>query len=202
VRVGRCLKKAYCYFFYDAIPTISARKRFEFLQEFEELASGFHLAMQDLQLRGAGNLLGPQQHGFIRNVGSELYFSLLEKAIAKIKNIPVKEETKLKLISGGKFIPHNYVLSDEERFHLYLRISRIKNLAALKEFKEELEDRFGPIPSPLSELLKTVRLKIHATNKNITTIEEVKNGFVVTWPQKSKFFQGSFDDLLKEISKS
>ncbi|MCD6422995.1 MAG: DEAD/DEAH box helicase [Elusimicrobia bacterium] len=201
-RVGRGIKKAYCYFFYEAIPTILARKRFEFLEEFEELASGFHLAMQDLQLRGAGNLLGPQQHGFIRDVGSQLYFSLLEKAIAKIKNVPVKEETKLKLISGGKFIPHDYVISDDERFHLYLRISRIKTLSILKEFEEELKDRFGPIPLPLSELLKTVRLKIHATNKNISTIEEVKNGFIITWTQKSKFFQGNLDDLIKEISKN
>jgi len=200
-RIGRGVRKAFCYFFYGgAGGTGAARRRFELLQEFGELSSGFRLAMADMELRGAGNVFGPQQHGYIKTVGTELYFKLLEKAIYRAKGLTVPAACEIKFISGGRFIPADYVSSSDERFRLYIRLSRLSDIAQLRRFKEELADRFGPLTDAAEGLLDSVMLKILATKRKISRIEESRNGFILVKGNSSKLFSGNLKSLIKELT--
>ena len=200
-RIGRGVRKAFCYFFYgDAIGRGSARRRFELLQEFGDLSSGFRLAMADMELRGAGNVFGPQQHGYIKTVGTELYFKLLEKAIYRAKGLTMPAACEIKFISGGRFIPDGYVSSSDERFRLYIRLSRISDIFQLRRFEEELVDRFGFPPADVTRLIDSVMLKILATKRRINRIEETQNGFIFAKGDSSKFFSGDLKSLIKELT--
>jgi len=199
-RIGRGVRKAFCYFFYSDISRGSARKRFELLQEFGDLSSGFRLAMADMELRGAGNVFGPQQHGYIKTVGTELYFKLLEKAIYRVKGLTMSVACEIKFISGGRFIPAGYVSSQDERFRLYIRLSRLSDIFQLRRFEEELVDRFGAPPPNVRRLLGSVELKVLATKRKIGRIEETPNGFILAKGDSSKFFSGNLESLVKELT--
>ncbi len=174
-RVGRSNRKAFCYLL--SPPTIGltadARKRLSTLEEFSELGDGFKVAMRDLDIRGAGNLLGSEQSGFISDLGFEMYHKILDEAIQELKESDFKElfirelsevikplvqdcsiETDLEVI-----IPEDYISSTTERLRVYSQLDNIKDEAALQEFKVMLEDRFGPLPEPVLELINTVRLR-------------------------------------------
>ena len=200
-RIGRGMRKAYCYFFYGSLVS-PARKRMEFFQEFEDLSSGFRLAMRDLELRGAGNILGRQQHGYIKQVGEELYFALLEKAVSKLRGIPRVRTCELKFISGGRFIPERFVGNQDERFRLYIRLSRISSESALNEFEEELVDRFGSLPLPVKELIDATRLRVVAQNVGVYQIEEASNGFIVRKAKSVIFFKGGMRELTERLKEN
>ena len=174
-RVGRSNRKAFCYLL--SPPTVGltadARKRLATLEEFSELGDGFKVAMRDLDIRGAGNLLGAEQSGFITDLGFEMYHKILDEAIQDLKenefrNLFTQElsqvtkplvqdcsiETDLEII-----IPETYVASTTERLRLYSQLDNIKNEEELAEFKAMMEDRFGPIPDSVTELIATVRLR-------------------------------------------
>ena len=174
-RVGRSNRKAFCYLL--SPPTIGltadARKRLSTLEEFSGLGDGFKVAMRDLDIRGAGNLLGSEQSGFISDLGFEMYHKILDEAIQELKENEFKDlfvrelsevtkplvqdcsiETDLEVI-----IPDDYISSTTERLRIYSRLDNIKDEAALQEFKAMLEDRFGPLPEPVVELVNTVRLR-------------------------------------------
>ena len=174
-RVGRSNRKAFCYLL--SPPTIGltadARKRLSTLEEFSELGDGFKVAMRDLDIRGAGNLLGSEQSGFISDLGFEMYHKILDEAIQELKESDFRElftrelsevtkplvqdcsiETDLEVI-----IPETYISSTTERLRIYSQLDNIKDEPALQEFKVMLEDRFGPLPEPVSELINTVRLR-------------------------------------------
>ena len=155
-------------------------------------------------MRGAGNILGPQQHGYIKQIGEELYFTLLEKAISKLKGIPQPRRCELKFITGGRFIPQQYVESQDERFRLYIRLSRITTETALLEFEDELKDRFANPPPPVAELIDATRLGIVARTAGIFRIEEAPNGFILEKAGGSlpfRFFAGSVRELTEKIKK-
>jgi len=177
-RVGRSNKKAYCYLLTSPAAglTSDARKRLGTLEEFSELGDGFKVAMRDLDIRGAGNLLGGEQSGFITDVGFDMYHQILDEAIRELKETEFKElfendvnlkpflpdctlETDLQIM-----IPETYVSNISERLSLYSELDSIKEEETLNKFLQNMVDRFGPAPKEVKELLKTVRLRWMAEN--------------------------------------
>ncbi len=174
-RVGRSNKKAFCYLLTPSpsLLTADSRKRLAALEEFSELGDGFKVAMRDLDIRGAGNLLGGEQSGFITDLGFDTYHKILDDAIQELKETDFKElfsaelEEKAKLIVQDCvietdleiLIPDRYVNNISERLQLYSRLDNIGNEDELKIFTDEIKDRFGPLPSPTEELVNTVRLR-------------------------------------------
>ena len=172
-RVGRSNKKAFCYFITPPLNSISddSRKRIKAIEAYSELGSGIKIAMKDLEIRGAGNLLGAEQSGFINNIGFETYQKILKEAMSELSN---QEFENLKIESSSllgnlndanietdisALIPDDYVNIISERMNLYKRISLLKNEFELKEFKREINDRFGKIPKEVKNLFELIQVK-------------------------------------------
>lgn len=174
-RVGRSNKKAYCYLFSPPMSTLTsdARKRLKTLEEFSDLGSGFHIAMRDLDIRGAGNLLGAEQSGFIVDIGYETYQKILEEAIIELKETDFKDvfaeelektprlyvrdvtiETDVEML-----IPERYVNSIQERLNLYTELDRLETEDQVDAFSSNLRDRFGRMPAEVKELFEGLRLR-------------------------------------------
>ncbi len=174
-RVGRSNKKAFCYLLTPpaSLLTADSRKRLAALEEFSDLGDGFKVAMRDLDIRGAGNLLGAEQSGFINDLGFDTYHKILDDAIQELKETEFKELFASELAQKVKLlvqdcsvetdleilIPEWYVSSITERLQLYARLDNIKNENELTAFTTELRDRFGEIPEPVHELVHSVRLR-------------------------------------------
>ena len=173
-RVGRSNKKAYCYLFSAPMSTLStdARKRLRTLEEFSELGSGFQIAMRDLDIRGAGNLLGAEQSGFINEIGFETYQKILEEAVMELKETEFKDLFEDQMGDRHSYvrdvtidadvemlIPDEYVESIQERLSLYTELDSIETEEALAEFETQLRDRFGKIPPQVKELFEGLRLR-------------------------------------------
>jgi len=171
-RVGRSNKKAFCYLLAPgmSILTDEARKRLRAIEEFAELGSGFNIAMRDLDIRGAGNILGAEQSGFITEIGFEMYHKILDEAILELKEQEFKDlyqaehpvdfirdcviETDLEIL-----IPDHYITSIAERLNLYKEMDSIESDDELELFGARLTDRFGPLPEQTKELIQTIRLR-------------------------------------------
>ncbi len=173
-RVGRSNKKAFCYLFCPplSVLTSEARKRLTTIEEFSDLGSGFSIAMRDLDIRGAGNILGGEQSGFITDIGYETYQKILDEAIQELKETDFKELFKEDLLKERKFvrdvhletdiemlIPDNYVNNIQERLNLYTELDKINNEDELAQFAKRTEDRFGKLPKELRALFEALRLR-------------------------------------------
>lgn len=173
-RVGRSNKKAFCYLLAPSISTLptDSRKRLQTLEQFSELGSGFQIAMRDLDIRGAGNLLGGEQTGFMADIGFETYQKILDEAIRELKRTSFKDVFKEEISQQDDFvsdctidtdleilIPDNYVESITERLSLYTRLDNCENEKELQAFEKELTDRFGPVPTEVEDLVITVRCR-------------------------------------------
>ncbi|HZY80503.1 MAG TPA: transcription-repair coupling factor [Cyclobacteriaceae bacterium] len=174
-RVGRSNKKAFCYLLTPPTSVLSSdsRKRLSALEEFSELGDGFKVAMRDLDIRGAGNLLGAEQSGFINDLGFDTYHKILDDAIQELKETEFKDlfanelAEKAKLIAQDCvietdleiLIPESYVSNTSERLQLYATLDNIKNEESLGQFKNSLQDRFGEIPPSVDQLVNSVRLR-------------------------------------------
>lgn len=174
-RVGRSNKKAFCYLLTPPTSVLSSdsRKRLSALEEFSELGDGFKVAMRDLDIRGAGNLLGAEQSGFINDLGFDTYHKILDDAIQELKETDFKDlfanelAEKAKLISQDCvietdleiLIPETYVSNTSERLQLYATLDNIKNEESLAQFRDSLKDRFGEIPPSVVQLVNSVRLR-------------------------------------------
>lgn len=174
-RVGRSNKKAFCYLLTPpaSLLTADSRKRLAALEEFSELGDGFKVAMRDLDIRGAGNLLGGEQSGFITDLGFDTYHKILDDAIQELKETDFKNLFAEELAEKAKLIvqdcvietdleiliPETYVNSTSERLQLYSRLDNIKNEEQLAKFTDEIRDRFGSIPPSVNELINSVRLR-------------------------------------------
>lgn len=174
-RVGRSNKKAFCYLLTPpaSLLTSDSRKRLAALEEFSELGDGFKVAMRDLDIRGAGNLLGAEQTGFISDLGFDTYHKILDDAIQELKETDFKELFAAELSEKAKLIvqdcvietdleiliPETYVNSTTERLQLYARLDNIKDEVQLEKFTAEVRDRFGPVPPSVEELINSVRLR-------------------------------------------
>jgi transcription-repair coupling factor (superfamily II helicase) len=208
-RVGRSNRKAFCYLItppFDMM-TSDARKRLEAIEQFSDLGSGFQIAMKDLEIRGAGDLLGGEQSGFINEMGFETYQKMMQEALEELKddenfeNLFENEEDRNKLFKSVKevnidtdlelMLPDFYVSSTEERLSLYQKLAEIDNEKDLEKFESELKDRFGNLPSEAVNLLKSVALKWLAAEIGFEKIV-MKNGiFLGYFPSnpQDKFYQ-------------
>lgn len=181
-RVGRSNRLAYAYLTYrrEKVLTEVAEKRLQAIREFTELGSGFKLAMRDLEIRGAGNVLGPEQHGFIVSVGFDLYVQLLEEAIREMKGEvkPPEPAPVIVDIPVDAFIPEDYVPDPRQKIDLYKKIAAIETLEDADDVAEEILDRFGNPPLAVQNLLAVARVKIRARQIGISTISQEKDRLV------------------------
>ncbi len=174
-RVGRSNIRAYAYFLIPGEEVIleEAKMRLQAIQEMSYLGAGFRLALKDLEIRGAGNLLGTEQSGYIHAVGFDLYMEMLEKAVAELQGKKVEEEIDPSIrLRVNAFIPEDYVDDVTLRLTLYRRIASLKTEDALKTFESEIQDRFGKFPIEVKYLLDIMRLRIQARHLSITNIRD------------------------------
>ena len=215
-RVGRSNKKAFCYFItpeYSAMTT-DARKRITALEQFTELGSGFNIAMKDLEIRGAGDLLGGEQSGFINDIGFDTYQKILNEAIEELKESEFadlyKDDGKPKKFVKDITIdtdfellfPDDYVNNITERLNLYTKLNAIKTEEDLAKFETEIIDRFGELPTQVLDLLDSVRLKWIATKMGIEKLI-MKQGKLIGYfiqDQQSAFYQSAdFSKVLQFV---
>ncbi len=176
-RVGRSHIRAYAYFLIpgEDIITEEARKKLQAIQELSYLGAGFRLALRDLEIRGAGNLLGPEQSGHIEAVGFDLYVEMLEQAVAELKGEKVTPKIDPVLDLRIKaVIPEHYIENAELRLSLYRKISLAKDSAYLGDLREELKDRFGASPEETRRLLEIMELKVLAKGLAVTRIQSIE----------------------------
>ncbi|MFO7768213.1 MAG: transcription-repair coupling factor [bacterium] len=172
-RVGRSSQKAHAYFLVPPGRRITrdARRRLQAIQEHTDLGAGFHLAMRDLEIRGAGNLLGPQQHGNIRAVGFDLYRQMLEEAVAEIRGTPEAAWSPPRLeLPGDAYLPEGYVDSSSLRVDFYRRAVEARTLEDVAALHEELRDRFGPLPGPAAALLDASALRVSGAELGLDSL--------------------------------
>jgi transcription-repair coupling factor (superfamily II helicase) len=183
-RVGRERQQAYAYLLLPADGRVDeqAQRRLRVLQELTELGSGFKLALRDLEIRGAGNLLGPQQHGHIAAVGYDLYSKLLAEAVRELRGEPAAEavEPVISMNAEG-LLPEEYVPEVNQRLALYKRLAAAESAEAVGELRAELTDRFGPMPALAEQLLDTVRIRVAARALAIEKVEVGEGKALVTF---------------------
>ncbi len=176
-RVGRSNLKAYAFFLApgEALMTEEAIKRLQAVQEMSYLGAGFRLALKDLEIRGAGDVFGAEQSGHIHDVGFDLYIEMLERAVAELKGIEIKEDLDPVIeLKTSAFIPEEYIEDITLRLSFYRRLASMKTEKEIMEFESELRDRFGIHPEEVIRLLDVVRLKVLARQLSITKIQEVE----------------------------
>ncbi len=172
-RVGRSNHKAYAYLLVPPFESINpqAKKRIRAIQQYTELGSGFYLALRDLEIRGAGNILGPQQHGFIEEIGFDLYCQLLEEAVRELKGEEIKKSPAVKLeIDSDLYLPPDYIEDGQQRMEIYKKLSEVKREEQIEDLRVELKDRFGLLPREAEELLKVAELKLLCQEKEISKL--------------------------------
>ncbi len=177
-RVGRAEERAYAYLLVPPVRllTDTARKRLKAIEQHTELGSGFKLAMKDLEIRGAGNLLGPQQHGFIEEVGFDLYCKLLEETVAELKGEAPSRLPEVKLEYDGDFyLPDDYVEHPQQRVEIYRKLSEAAGQADLQSLRAELIDRFGRFNDSVENLLDLIAVRIAAGERRISSVK-IYNG--------------------------
>jgi transcription-repair coupling factor (superfamily II helicase) len=162
-RVGRSHERAYAYLFYppDRSLTEGAHERLKTIAEHAGLGSGFRIAMRDLEIRGAGNLLGDEQHGHIAEVGFDLYVKLMASAFDEAKGLPYEQDTEVRIdLPLNAFIPKDYVRDENLRLEAYRRIAGAKDPQDLADVRKEIEDRYGsPLPAPVEALFEVAELR-------------------------------------------
>jgi len=180
-RVGRYKHRAYCYLLLDPNKSLSpnAAKRLHAIEEFSDMGAGFAIAMRDLEIRGAGNILGTEQSGHISAVGYELYCELLEQAVRKLKKMPPRRFADVHIdLPGEAYIPRRYVPDMRLKIDLYRRLGRVGSTEELNDLVAELADRFGPPPEPLDRLLSLVEIRLLAQRWAIESIHK-EDAFLV-----------------------
>ena len=190
-RVGRSRRRAYAYFMYrpDKMLSEAAEKRLKAIEEFTELGAGFKLAMRDLEIRGAGNLLGSQQHGNIASVGFGMYVSMLEEAIAKAQNKEVEREVSIDPaidLEVDAFIDDAYIKDSARKISVYQRLLHIKSKEQLDDMTDELIDRFGTPTDPVDRLLRIAQIKEQARLLGIKSIVRRDQQLTIHWHDDSK----------------
>lgn len=228
-RVGRSNKKAFCFLLAPPVTLLTpeARRRLKAIEDFSELGSGFNIALQDLDIRGAGNLLGAEQSGFIGDLGFETYQKILDEALIELKQNELKDlykeneenltDTPKEDLSSIRFvsdcnidtdleilIPENYIENVSERINLYRTIDGLQTEEQLSEFEDSLVDRFGPIPQPTLELLKVVKLRWLAIELGMEKLF-LKNNRLTAYfiaDNESLFYQSQkFQNILKGVQR-
>lgn len=221
-RVGRSDRKAYCYLLSppDELLTSDARRRLRAIEEFSDLGSGFNIAMQDLDIRGAGNLLGAEQSGFIADIGFETYQKIMNEAIAELRAeglevaglTPPEQDVvaQMRFIDDASVeidveaeLPDSYVRQPAEKLRLYRELDMTRDEAALQQFETQLVDRFGALPRAARELLNVVRLRWEAIRLGMERVK-VKNGLLIVQfvgEANSPYYKSdTFMELLRRVT--
>jgi transcription-repair coupling factor (superfamily II helicase) len=182
-RVGRRGQRAYAYLLYprDRRLTDEAYERLKTIGEFTDLGSGFKIAMRDLEIRGAGNLLGEAQSGHIAAVGFDLYCQMVVEAVGELKGEPVPEPSDLTIdVPVDANLPRDYVARDDVRMEAYRRLAAVTTPADVDDIREEWEDRYGPPPKPAVALLDVARLRAECARVGVTGITVQRNTARIT----------------------
>lgn len=200
-RVGRSNKIAYAYLMYkrDKVLNEVAEKRLQTIREFTEFGSGFKVAMRDLELRGAGNLLGAEQHGHMESVGYDMYCKLLDEAVRKLKGEDVSENFETGIdVDVNAYIPDFYIKDEKQRLEIYKKIAAVTTTEDYYDIQEEIEDRFGDIPKTVQTLLEIVLIKANAHNLGITNIVQKGNNIVVSFKADANIDPTKLTKLISE----
>ncbi|MBS7298268.1 MAG: transcription-repair coupling factor [Eubacteriales bacterium] len=188
-RVGRSTRSAYAYMTYkrDKVLSETAQKRLSAIREFIEFGSGFKIAMRDLEIRGAGNILGAQQHGHMDSVGYDMYCRLLSESVKEVRGEQTKSETDVLIdISVDAYIPEKYIRNQNQRIDTYKQIAAINSDDDAAEVIDEIIDRFGDIPKAVLNLIKISEIKVVASECGVVEISEKQGGrFVITFEKDS-----------------
>ena len=200
-RVGRSNRNAYAFLMYkrDKLLKEVAQKRLEAIKEFTDLGSGFKIAMKDLEIRGAGNVLGKVQHGHMAAVGYDLYCKMLNEAVKQLKGLPVEQtdfDTVLD-VDINAFIPAEYVMNETQKLDIYKRISYIENDEECEDMRTELQDRFGTIPLPAQNLLRISLLRARAHRLYVEEVKGRKDRIELVMNRNAKIKSENIPDLLE-----
>ena len=217
-RVGRSNRKAFCYLLAPPLSVLTpeAKRRLKAIEEFSELGSGFNVAMRDLDIRGAGNMLGGEQSGFISEIGYEMFHKILDEAIRELKDSDFRElftddgESSTSVFAGDCqidtdleiLIPSEYVSNITERLHLYKEIDELENEQQVLTYIDNLRDRFGPVPAQVQELMNAVRIRWKARAVGIEKIVLKANTFkayFISDPESPFYSSGVFKDLITYV---
>jgi transcription-repair coupling factor (superfamily II helicase) len=217
-RVGRSNKRAFCYLFAPPLSVLTpeAKKRIKTLEEFSDLGSGFQIAMKDMDIRGAGNLLGAEQSGFIADIGYETYQKILEEAVVELKETDYKELFQEENAKKQMFvrdvdidtdiemlIPDNYVSNIQERLILYTELDKLESEADITKFNAMLKDRFGPVPAQVNELFDGLRIRIIAKKLGFERVilkNRKMNCYFITNAQSIYFETQIFQNILQYVA--
>ncbi|MCX7842309.1 MAG: transcription-repair coupling factor [Clostridia bacterium] len=184
-RVGRSNRVAYAYVTYkkDKVLSEAAEKRLNAIREFTEFGSGFKIAMRDLEIRGAGNLLGPEQHGQMETVGYEMYCKLLEEAVRELKGEETaREETEISIdLNVSAYIDDSYISSESQKIEMYKKIASIQDENDAIDIQDELADRFGEIPKPVDNLIQIACIKAIARKLGFTGIQQKGDAVILRY---------------------
>jgi len=215
-RVGRSHQKAFCYLLVPSVHSLTreARQRLQAVEEFNELGSGFNIAMRDLDIRGAGSLLGAQQSGFIADVGYDTYHKILDDAVQELRAeefaevfdgdeaIPPAPETQVD-VEEDAYIPEDYLANNVERLNLYRRISEATDEEALHALRDEFADRFGPPPAEVDNLIRAAELKLQVHTLRLTKVLYKNERLFLYFPTQDAdpyFYDQVFHKLLEKLS--
>jgi transcription-repair coupling factor (superfamily II helicase) len=201
-RVGRSNLRAYAYLLIPRVKTLTqtARKRLKALEQFTQLGSGFHLALRDLEIRGAGNLLGPQQHGFIEEVGFDLYCKLLDEAVKQLKGERIERLAEVKMeFDLDIYIPESYISDSQQRVEIYRKLSEAQSVEEVKGVEAEVIDRFGTLPQEVEDLLNFTCAKIAASHLGIARVSLQKELLSLHFSEDKKLGKKEIEKMRANI---
>ena len=204
-RVGRSGRTAYAFLMYrrNQILREVAEKRLRAIREYTDLGSGFRIAMRDLEIRGAGSILGKAQHGHMQAVGYDLYCKMLNTAVKYAKGEPVEEERTVRVnLSADAFLPESYIINEEQKLEIYKKIAAIESTDDYDDIKEELTDRFGEIPAPAGNLLRIALIRSVAARIGITEIIGLPGTIRFYMDPKAKVRGENIPALLRDRGKN
>jgi len=202
-RVGRSNHRAYAYLMIPASGAVApdARKRLTVISEYTALGSGFHIAMRDLEIRGAGNLLGPQQHGFMAAVGFDLYCRLLQEAIQELKGEAIDDRPEPTIdLRVGAYIPDEYIIDRKLKIGFYQRLSQVTDEEDIEGIREEMRDRFGRLPDPTQILFNLVSIKQGAQKAGLKSLTVRNDGLMITYPEGQYPTKRQIADITRDAS--
>ncbi len=203
-RVGRSSRSSFAYLMYRKNKVLQevSEKRLQTIKEFTEFGSGFKVAMRDLEIRGAGNLLGAEQHGHMDTVGYDMYCKLLDQAVLELKGEKVKEEFETLIdVTINAYIPESYIVNEEQKLDMYKKISEIQNQNDFFDVQDELEDRFGTIPNAVQNLLDIAIMKSVAHSIGVISVIQRGENIVVKFKPDAEVDVAKLLEVIKENSK-
>ena len=213
-RVGRSTRQAFAYFILPSVSGITkkALRRLQAIEEFTEIGAGFNLSMRDLEIRGAGNLLGKEQTGFINEIGFELYLKMIDQAVEELKYLEFKEifktlpktEERTETTLDTYFdigIPDTYMPEQTDRLNFYTALYAVKTIQELNELVEEMIDRFGTIPVLVNRLILAAKLRFYASHALFERIIVQRNVVIIILPkgEKEEYYKYKFVEMMRFI---